>query len=132
VKKSEIDRQIAKSLGKKRTEVRKITAAFLEQATQALVDEGQVNLRGFGRLKVVETPAWMPMETPGGQRLLPLGVQKVRVHFSKAESLTKALRSQPRKAGDHGEVRSRRTGTGQPEGRIEGMPEVRREGSTGR
>ena len=97
VKKSQLDAQVAVLLGKKRSEVSGITAAFLHEVVRSLAEKGCVNMDGLGRLKVVcRTGTRQSTYTRvGHKKSKPTRVwvpAKYYVSFKKAEPLTVAIK----------------------------------------
>lgn len=95
MRKSQLDLQVAKALGKKKAEVSPITAQFLQVAGVALAEDGEVMLDGLGKLRVVEhkhTNKDKLWNTHGQLRLIT-SLSKFKVHFTKSGPLAKAIRN---------------------------------------
>ncbi len=108
VKKSTLDKKVAILLHLNKDQVSSITSAFLREVHNALVDQGEVQLDGLGKMRVVKSTPQRPQNLippKHGQLPLPeMHSAQLRVHFSKADSLRRALRQkrggvERRKAG---------------------------------
>src|SRR6266545_3268293 len=92
IEKRNLDERIAQKLGKKRTEVAKLTRAFVDAILWALVEKGEVNLRGLCTLRVKKSREQLPSKHLGRQLLLPIKTSPVRVHCTKSQTLDRELR----------------------------------------
>lgn len=85
--KYDIDRAVALAVGMPVRDIKKITAAFLDEVSNALATDGEVELRRFAKL-VVTVGRGMPAR----QRGKIIRVDKIHVRLRKKFSLTKLLK----------------------------------------
>lgn len=97
-KKKDLDARVARELGMDVKDVSEVTWAFFESVMEALSNEEEVHLAGFGRLRAV-------IEGRRGTRSVVHGsrgpgrmhhvriLRKFRVHFSKGSQFKRLLRS---------------------------------------
>jgi nucleoid DNA-binding protein len=106
--KTQIDLAVATMLNKKRAEVSAVTALFCMMVMNTLVEEGEVNISGFGRFKLVVTRgrrAKTERLTKGtfkkgetkGEHLVAVE-KKYTVHFKKAVPFRERLHRRNGKA----------------------------------
>lgn len=99
--KAQLDLAVAALLNTKRAEVSSITALFCMELMNALIDDGEVNVSGFGRFKLVITRgsrAKTERLTKGsfkkgearGEHLVAVE-KKFTVHFKKATPFRERL-----------------------------------------
>jgi len=100
--KGELDRRVARELRIKSSKVSRVTAEFLRQITQLLIEDGVVTLDGFGRFNAILvkpkngyttklTRGTFKKGARAGTRMVGVGPY-MRVHFSQSTKLKKELR----------------------------------------
>lgn len=93
-RKPDLDRTVALELGVPLSAVRRITRAFIDTMAEALATNEDVDLQGFGllRVRIIRTPPGCAIaETQDGR------LDKIYVSFTKKSRLTKALANQHKK-----------------------------------
>jgi nucleoid DNA-binding protein len=100
LKKSQLDRQVAAMLGKKRSEVSGITAAFLREVVRGLAEVGRVQLDGLGTMQVtcrsgkrLELSRQKTRLRPTAGGKLVAVKRKHYVGFQKSNGLTAAIKA---------------------------------------
>ena len=91
-KKRDLDTRVTVATGETFKRVSFITQSFLEEVVSALVKEGLVELRGFGKItlrKQLGTPP--PARRFGGSAPSAATLYRFRVCFTKAASLRKKI-----------------------------------------
>lgn len=91
-KKRDLDTRVTLSTGEPFKRVSFITQTFLEEVVAALVKEGLVELRGFGKLALRKqrgTPP--PAQRFGGKAPSTAPIYRFRVCFTKSASLRKKV-----------------------------------------
>jgi nucleoid DNA-binding protein len=104
VKKRDLDRRITLATGETFKRVSFITQTFLEEIVEALVTEGSVDLRGFGRIalrKQKGTPP--PGRRYGGKAPTTAPLHRFRICFTKSARLRKEIQL-AKKEKRHGQV----------------------------
>ena len=96
--KIELDQATAWELGIDPKVVRKVTTQYLREIRRALIEDGEVNLTGLGRLVVVEYTADSNLgeRLAKGSRSKKVPLKHRRVYFHKARALRDALKENRR------------------------------------
>jgi len=101
--KAELDRQVAMETGDDIPTTTATTTLFLQKIVAAIASGEELRLRGFGRFRLTRTGGVTPMQykwkkgpphnTPGNRNNDDdRQCLRFRVHFSKSETLTRAIR----------------------------------------
>lgn len=125
-KKRDIDRTVAVLLGLKEKDVSRITGAFFNEVKRLLIEEQDVNVSGFGvmRLRLQNFNGEVVLTggtfTKGGRRQSTTIVVRgrYRVYFSQSRSFRNTIKE--RQTEKNHEPAQRRRGNGQVRGRRDG------------
>lgn len=93
-RKHELDLDVALETGVAQKKVRLITQVFLHKAMTALIDGHEVNLDGFGRLRLFQQGGAPPPHARfgTGEKNDEETGMRFRVHFKKSEPMKRALK----------------------------------------